>query len=67
MEGARQRIGDKIMVQRKAAKLSRERLAAHAGLSAVTVYKVEHGENATYDTLAKIADALDVSVSKLVE
>jgi transcriptional regulator with XRE-family HTH domain len=69
IEGDRQRIGKRIEARRKAAKprLSRERLAQRAGLSAVTVYKIEHGDNVTFETLQKIAGALGVPVAELVE
>lgn len=62
----RQVIGERVALQREAANLSRERLAAIAGVSAVTVYNVEHGKNSRFDTLEKIADALDMLVADLV-
>lgn len=67
LETERQRIGEGVKRQRESLGWSKEELAFRAGLSHVTIYKIERGANTTYDTLAKIADALDISVAKLVE
>lgn len=66
MQDKRQTLGDRVAMMRDSAGLSRERLAARAGVSSVTVYKVEHGSNATYDTLEKIAGALEVELRELI-
>lgn len=49
--------------------ISQEALARAADLSFPTIVKIESGEtpNPTIDTVKKIADALDVSVDKLLK
>ncbi|MBT3283072.1 helix-turn-helix transcriptional regulator [bacterium] len=49
--------------------MSQEALARAADLSFPTIVKIESGDtpNPTIDTVKKIADALDVSVDKLLK
>lgn len=53
---------------RKQKKWSQEKLAAESGISYNTLIKIERGgiENPKIETVIKLADALDVSIDKLV-
>ena len=53
---------------RKQKKWSQEKLAAESGISYNTLIKIERGgiENPKIGTVIKLADALDVSIDKLV-
>jgi transcriptional regulator with XRE-family HTH domain len=62
------RLGANIRNERSRKKLSRETLAARAGLHANWLGTVERGEqNASCVTLIKIAEALDVPPGRLLE
>lgn len=51
---------------RKQAGLSQRTLAKRAGLSVQTISRLEHGANARYDTIALLAEALDVLPVRLL-
>lgn len=60
------RIGTKVRKIREGKKLSRRTVALLAGISVETLQRIEDGQtNFRITTLAKIALALDVEVSKL--
>ena len=61
-------VGMRIMLRRKALKLSQEALASRLGLkSKSTICKVERGDdNLTTDTIAKYAEALNTTPGYLV-
>jgi transcriptional regulator with XRE-family HTH domain len=59
-------LGDAIRNSREEAHLSQKELGARAGLHATHVSGLERGaRNPTYETLAQIAEALDMSVGAL--
>lgn len=58
--------GDRVRSAREAAGLSREALAARAGVALRTLARIELGEDMRLGTLTSIARALDVSVVDLV-
>ena len=61
-------VGQRIRNYRTGQGLSQERLAELAGCHPTYIGQVERGEkNATLESLAKIADALNVSLSTLFE
>jgi len=61
-------IGENIRAQRRALKLTQERLAEKADLHPVYLGQVERGEeSASVRALARIARALKVSLKELVE
>jgi len=45
--------------------LSQSELARRAGISNVTVWRIEHGEAVTHRTIRRIADALGISPAEL--
>ncbi|GAB6159375.1 helix-turn-helix transcriptional regulator [Desulfotomaculum varum] len=57
----------KVKQLRESQGLSQKALAEKAGVAQATVHYIESGGNATQKTLQKIATALGVSVSKLLE
>ena len=61
-------LAQNIKKLRKKHKLSQEELAKKAGITYSTLIKIESGanDNPTIKTLKKIADALKVSLDKLV-
>jgi transcriptional regulator with XRE-family HTH domain len=62
------RFGITVRNRRIAAGLSQEKLAERAGLHPTYVGMIERGiRNATLDVSARIAKALKISLSKLVE
>jgi DNA-binding XRE family transcriptional regulator len=67
VEVDRQRVGQRVKKRRKAERYSIEGLAEKAGLSPVTVWKIEDGQNFKYDTLHKIAEVLGVSIKELMD
>lgn len=61
-------IGDKIRAERRRAKLTQVQLAERMGVTQSLIGQYERGEiNPKLDTLERIADALGVHVSKLLE
>lgn len=63
-----QAFGNHLRTLRVQKELSQERLAELAGLHRTYLGGVERGErNPTLLTLAKIAKALDISISKLLD
>ena len=50
---------------RKQAALSQEELAERAGIARITISRLEHGANARYDTIDKLAEALGTTRSRL--
>jgi len=61
-------LAQTIKELRKKHKISQEELAKQAGITYSTLIKIESGanDNPTIKTMKKIADALDVSLDKLV-
>ena len=61
-------IAPRLKKLRKNKKLSQDRLARLADISYNTIVKLEAGKanNPTYETLSKLADALEVSLDELV-
>lgn len=55
-----------LVKQRKRAGLSQEELAARAGLARSTITKLEHGANARYATIDKLAEALQTTREGLI-
>lgn len=62
-----QEIGFRILVLRRRRKLTQRQVAQAAGLNALTVHRIEHGSNAEVDSLNRIAEALGVSLSQLID
>lgn len=62
-----EQFGRRLFVERRRQGVSRERLAAAAGLHRATIYLIEHGErDARLTTIVKLADALGVDPAGLV-
>lgn len=62
------RVGQRIRNYRVRSKLSQEQLAERSGCHPTYIGQVERGEkNATLESIAKIAAALDVPLSQLFE
>lgn len=61
-------LSQNIKKLRKKHKLSQEKLAKKAGITYSTLIKLETGanDNPTIKTLKRIADALNVSIDKLI-
>jgi transcriptional regulator with XRE-family HTH domain len=57
---------DSARLQREKRGWSREKLAAEAGISFQTVYRLEHGRLPRVEHLVRIADALAVSLDELI-
>ncbi|MEM6533129.1 MAG: helix-turn-helix transcriptional regulator [Myxococcota bacterium] len=61
-----EKVGETIRVRRKAAKLSQEKLAARAGISRVSLTRIENAtQTPETDTLRKIATALEMGLDEL--
>jgi len=61
------RFGDKVRLLRKDKNLSQEELAEKAGLHRTYIGMIERGEkNTTLINIEKIADALEISTSELL-
>ncbi len=61
-------LGNRIRAVRKTRGLSQESLGERAGLSGKFVGEVERGEKSiSVDSLARVADALDVGLEELVQ
>lgn len=61
-------VGKKIRLYRKARKLTQEELGEQLQIAQTYLGRIERGEvNITIETLAKIADALRVKPSQLIE
>ena len=62
-------LAKKIRELRNRKKLSQEKLARLAGVSFVTIVKIESGEskNPTIKTMAGIANALGISLDELIK
>lgn len=68
MSTLRRRFGERVRVLRKQAGLSQERLAERADISVDFLSLVERGVNApSFDTLEKLALALNVQVGELFD
>lgn len=64
----RRLLGENVRAKRKEAGFSQEKLAEKAGLSTVFISRIERGiESPSVDNLLKIAKALGVRVSDLVD
>ncbi len=62
------KYGEVIRRLRKEKELTQEQLGEKAGLDPKSIIQIEAGKrNPTIKTLQKIASALDVSISKLLE
>lgn len=62
------KIGLKVKLERTKRKISQEKLAELSGLSKNFVGAIERGESSpTVDTLAKIADAFELTFSELTD
>jgi len=62
-------IGENIRKIRQKKKISQDRLSKEANLALNTIVKLETGKNPnpTFETLQKIAKALDVSLDELTK
>jgi transcriptional regulator with XRE-family HTH domain len=60
------RVADRVRVLRQARNLTQQALASQAGLAVRTVANLEAGQDASLDTLRKLAAVLAVSVAELV-
>ena len=61
-------LGSRIKEIRKRQRLSQEKLAERAGISAQYVSNIERGrENPTLDLLLRLADALKVSLGEMCD
>ncbi len=66
--GINEKIGIKVRVLRMRMKLSQEKLAELAGLNKNTIGFIERGEiSPTIETLEKIAKALKIKLTELVD
>lgn len=64
----RRLLGEAVRAKRKETEFSQEKLAEKAGLSTVFISRIERGvESPSVDNLLKIAKALGVRVSDLVD
>ena len=64
----RRLLGETLRAKRKNAGLTQEKLAEKADLSAIFISRIERGrESPSVDSLVKIARALGLKVSDLVE
>lgn len=62
----KQNTGDKIREYRKLAGLTQQELAQKSGISMMSIRRYEKGErNPTYETISKIANALETSITSL--
>jgi len=60
------KIGMRILKRRKELGLTQQELADRLGIATTNIPHLEHGEqNLTIRTLAKLADALDMTVAEL--
>lgn len=60
-------LAKNLHARRRQAGLSQEELAEMAGVSRETIHRLEHGEiNPHVETVGKLADALQLSVSALL-
>ncbi len=55
-----------LAILRKQAGLSQRTLAKRAGLGVQTISRLEHGANARYDTIERLAHVLQVSPARLI-
>lgn len=63
-----QAFGDHVKKLRLQRKLSRETLAAYAGIETMQVYRIETGKvNTTISTLLALSKGLEVSPKKLLD
>jgi transcriptional regulator with XRE-family HTH domain len=56
-----------LLAARRRRLLTQERLAARAGVSAVSLYRAERGDAVSFATAQKLADALGVEPRELIE
>jgi transcriptional regulator with XRE-family HTH domain len=59
-------VGRRVRLRREALGLSQQALASQAGLAIRTVANVERGQDATMDTLRRLADVLGASADELL-
>jgi transcriptional regulator with XRE-family HTH domain len=61
------KIGLRILRRRQEFGLTQKELAGRLGITTTNIARIEHGQqNLTIRTLAKLADALDVTLEELV-
>lgn len=61
-------LGERVRTLRKERQLGQEPLADLASLHRTHIYSIEKGRaNPSFETLLKVADALEVSLSELVD
>lgn len=64
----RRAVGDNVRAARLQAKLTQEKLAELAGMDRQAINRIEQGHaSPLLDNLIRIADALDVPLSELVQ
>lgn len=56
-----------LALLRKQAALSQAELAERAGVARITISRLEHGANARYDTIDKLAEALGTTRFRLAK
>lgn len=59
-------LGKNIRALRKAKKFSQSELGARANFEKSAIQRIERGYNSKINTLARLADALDVTLSELL-
>jgi DNA-binding Xre family transcriptional regulator len=60
-------IGLRVLKRRQELNLTQKDLADRLGITPTNIHRIEHGQqNLTIRTLAKLAEALDVTVGELV-
>lgn len=59
-------LGETIRQRRQELNLRAEDVASRARVSIRTLYRIEAGEDATFKTLERVADALELSLPELV-
>lgn len=60
-------VGDNIRKIRKEKGLTIEKLAYKAGVTVSTVNRVEHNKGFRFDSLQKIANALNISIEEILK
>jgi transcriptional regulator with XRE-family HTH domain len=60
------RLAENLRSMRARRRMTQEQVAARAGISPHTVWRVEQGKGATFDTVARIASALGCSLDDLL-
>ena len=67
IDDSSKRFGKRIKIERINQEISQEKLAELAGLHRTTLGTIENGKTSpTLDTIAKIANALNLTISELL-